>query len=1068
MKASTRDEVGVIEEETSVSENDTEEFQQIPECGQLVKVRSRRWCVVDVRASHLSHRLDKIQHRVFLESIDEDALGEKLEVVWELEPGACIQEKVSLPKISGFDTNVKLTAFLDAVRWGAATNTNLNVLQAPFRSGITIEDYQLDPLVRAIEMSRANLLIADDVGLGKTIEAGLVIQEFILRHRAQTILVVCPSTLQIKWQTEMLEKFGLEFRIVDTEYMRDMRRKQGIHINPWTSYPRLITSMDWIKTGDGLRYLKDILPSETYPRKFDMLVVDEAHNIAPAAAAQYALPSQRTRIIQRLVPHFTHHLFLTATPHNGYAESFSSLLELLDDQRFAKNVKPDPKQLSRVMVRRLKNSIVDENQNPRFPTRVLKGLEIDYTPEEQKIHQLLREFTALRLKSSANSRFANGTKFVHILLKKRLFSSPAAFAHTLEKHRETLLHGRSKPKPATDFDERILHRAILRLEDESNDETEMEMAADEAVNLATELAPSLNPKEEELLGKLTQWAERNKDRVDSKAKAILNWLNAHLKTDGKWNDKRVILFTEYLDTHKWLQTILAHHGFGGDRLAILTGGMAPEDREKVKNAFQTTQKSEVRILLATDAASEGIDLQNCCNYMIHVEIPWNPNVMEQRNGRIDRHGQREREVFIWHPVGKGFSEVETEGRKPGDVEGDCEYLMRAALKINTIRQDLGSVGPVIAQQIEEAMLGHRTKLDTSEAEEKRRRATSLISEEKRLSEKIERLHHQLLATKEDFHLTPQHIENAVRTALELAGKPSLKPVSIDGLPEGTAFEVPALDHSWGEALKGLNHPHTGVRRPITFDHTAVKDREDLVLAHLNHRLVQMSLRLLREQIWQMDDSKSLKRVAVQSVPDLKTPVALVWSRLVITGGDHHRLHEELIFSGGELKGDSYARIRSQSDLDSYLKSAVPFDSIAPEKFEMLKTRFEKHRDKIRATVEARSRDRMEDLNSTIQRRKKLEIEHITEILEHLEADIRTELAKVTPDDDQLRMAFYTEPELSQIRRDRRALEARLERIPTEKEAEIEHIRTHYENPNFRTFPIAVVFLVPQNQTWGAK
>ncbi|MCR5162552.1 MAG: DISARM system SNF2-like helicase DrmD [Thermoguttaceae bacterium] len=1055
-------------QETSISENNPEEIQQIPECGQLVRVRSRRWCVADVISSQLSHRLDKIQYRVILESIEEDALGERLEILWNLEPGACVLEEVRLPDILGFDSNPKLSAFLDAVRWGAATNTNLNKLQAPFRSGITIEDYQLDPLVRAIGMSRANLLIADDVGLGKTIEAGLVIEEFILRHRVQTVLVVCPATLQIKWQTEMLEKFGLEFRIVDTEYLRDMRRKQGLHINPWTSFPRLITSMDWIKSGDGLRYLKDILPSETYPRKFDMLVVDEAHNVAPAAAAQYALPSQRTRIIKRLVPHFTHHLFLTATPHNGYAESFTSLLELLDDQRFAKNVMPDPKQLNHVMVRRLKDSILDENQKPRFPKRVLKGLEIEYTPDEQKVHQLLREFTALRLKSVENSRFANGTKFVHILLKKRLFSSPAAFAHTLEKHRETLLHGRSKPKSSTDTEERILHQAILRLEDDSNDENEMEMATDEAVNLATELAPSLDPKEEELLGKLSQWAERNKDRADSKAKAILNWLNSHLKTDGKWNDKRVVLFTEYLDTHKWLQTILAHHGFGGDRLAILTGGMTPEEREKVKNAFQTTQKSEVRILLATDAASEGIDLQNCCNYMIHIEIPWNPNVMEQRNGRIDRHGQREPEVYIWHPVGKGFSGVETEGRKPGDIEGDCEYLMRAALKINNIRRDLGSVGPVIAQQIEEAMLGHRKTLDTSDAETKRNRAATMLAEDKKLGQKIERLHSQLLETKEDFHLTPDHILNAVQTALELAGKPPLRPVSLPGLPDGTAFEVPPLDHSWGDALKGLAHPHTGVRRPITFDYTAVKDREDVVLAHLNHRLVQMSLRLLREQIWQMNDKKGLYRVAVQSVPGLTTPVALVWSRLVITGGDHHRLHEELIVSGGELKTSSFRRISTQTELDSLLKAAVPFDSIAPEKFELLKTRFEMNREAILKSIDARSEDRMENLKSTIRNREEKEIEDITEILDHLAASIQAELEKTPAPDDQLKFEFYTEAERTQIHQDRRELEARLERIPEEKEAEIRNIHEHYRDLQSRVFPAAVVFLVPQDKAWGAK
>ena len=129
------------------------------------------------------------------------------------------------------------------------------------------------------------------------------------------------------------------------------------------------------------------------------------------------------------------------------------------------------------------------------------------------------------------------------------------------------------------------------------------------------------------------------------------------------------------------------------RVGALHGNMLPDERESVKAAFQAhSDISPVRILLATDAASEGIDLQNHCNYLIHVEIPWNPNVMEQRNGRIDRHGQKEDTVFIWHPVGKGFSTRAADRFvKPGDVAGDHEYLMRAVLKIDTIREDLGNI-----------------------------------------------------------------------------------------------------------------------------------------------------------------------------------------------------------------------------------------------------------------------------------------------------------------------------------------------------------------------------------------
>lgn len=1045
-------------------------FGAVPEPGQLVEVRRRQWVVTDVSSGALSPASNGDQHLVGLSSLDEDSMGEEIQVVWQMEAGAQVLEKAGLPSITGWDSNDRLEAFLDAVRWGAVTNADRSFLQSPFRSGITIEDYQLDPLVRAVEMARVNLLIADDVGLGKTIEAGLVIQELLVRHRARTVFVVCPASLQFKWQTEMQEKFGLEFRIVDTEYVKRLRRERGIHVNPWTSYPRLVTSMDWMKSGEGFRLLKDVLPPHiTYPRKFDILVVDEAHNVAPASASMYALESQRTRLIRSLAPHFTHRLFLSATPHNGYQESFTSLLELLDDQRFARTVMPDEKQLHRVMVRRLKSDIVDANGKPVFPVRKLEGLEIDYSEEERQIHALLGEYTADRSKSVKDTRFEYGTDFVHMLLKKRLFSSPMAFALTLAKHRETLERG--KPKGDRDtMDDRILRKAILKTEEEYSDDSLVEEAQHEAVEVVGELAPPLLPEQRDMLDRLSAWGEKARNRVDSKAKAILDWLESHLKTDGRWNGKRVILFTEYRATHSWLHQILTANGYGGDRLMYLHGSMLPDERESVKAAFQAhTDISPVRILLATDAASEGIDLQNHCNYLIHVEIPWNPNVMEQRNGRIDRHGQKEDAVFIWHPVGKGFSaRVAANERsgsvKPGDVAGDHEYLMRAVLKIDTIREDLGSVGPVIARQIEEAMLGRRSGLDTASAEAKAAKARKFVTAEKRLQERIARLHERLMEAKNDFHLSPEHISRAVEVALDLAEKPSLKPTGSTHGEKGSVFEVPPdLPGSWGRATVGLEHPHTGVRRPITFDHDVAKGRDDVVLAHLNHRLVQMCLRLLREEIWKLDDVKRLHRVAIRTVPDseLTVPAVAVWSRLVITGGDHHRLHEELTLAGGELEHKRFARIAQVGKLEALVAQGSP---IEPDQalFDVLKDRFERHENALMAAVEARSRDRLKFLENTLDRRMKSEIADVRTVLDELEASIRKEL-KSDRQGGQLYLPGFSPEEMAQVKKDVHALKARLARIPAERDEEKSAIEKHYDNPVDRTFPAAVVFLVPQSQ-----
>ena len=216
---------------------ETQAYRARPEPGQLVEVRRRQWVVAEVNSSTLESN-SASQNCVTLSSIDEDGLGEELEVIWELEPGAQVIERAGLPSITGQDDSNTLDAFLDAVRWGAATNADRGFLQAPFRSGVSIEDFQLDPLVRAIDMARVNLLIADNVGLGKTIEAGLVIQELLLRHRARTVLIICPASLQEKWRVEMLEKFGLDFRLVDTEGASTFvkfhwRPKRGVHSTLW-------------------------------------------------------------------------------------------------------------------------------------------------------------------------------------------------------------------------------------------------------------------------------------------------------------------------------------------------------------------------------------------------------------------------------------------------------------------------------------------------------------------------------------------------------------------------------------------------------------------------------------------------------------------------------------------------------------------------------------------------------------------------------------------------------------------------------------------------------------------
>jgi len=1048
----------------------------IPVSGQLVEVRRRHFVVTDVLKSSIAPdairtHLERPQHLVSLSSVEEGAEGEELQVIWELEPGTSVKERMTLPEPHGFDNPRRMDAFLDAVRWGAVASADVNAFQAPFRSGIDIEDYQLDPLVRAIRMPRVNLLIADDVGLGKTIEAGLVIQELLVRRHAHTVMIVCPASIQIQWQNAMRDKFGLEFRIVGSDLIKDLRRRRGLHVNPWTHFPRLITSIDYLKRDRPMRRFREALPpadSPLYPRKFDILVVDEAHNVAPSGTGRYAMSSQRTEAIRTIAPHFEHRLFLTATPHNGYKESFSALLELLDNQRFSRGVPPDPQQLQAVMVRRIKTDLPPKwDGSPRFPERKIEPIEVDYTDQERLAHTALKQYAALRTQNTGGEDEKFAAEFVLKLLKKRLFSSPEAFRATLEKHEQSILTATRRTAKAAKPTLKVLRARVDGMQDDFDKDDDMDDNAQEVVEMAGRLFRPLSDEEKGLLKKLRDFATQSASRADSKAKQLIAWLKENIKPEGQWTRERVLIFTEYRATQKWLLTILSAHGFAEkNRFETLYGGMDQKKTEEIKAAFQADPKdSPLRILLATDCASEGIDLQNHCSMLIHYEIPWNPNRMEQRNGRLDRHGQKAPKVLVYHFVSKGYQRNGSFHGSPGSLDGDLEFLMRVADKIENIRQDLGRVGPVIAEQVEQAMLGRRRELDTSGAEREAGSVRGMWRFERDLRARIEKLVAELDESKQVLRISPENVHAVVETGLELAGQPELIRVNGRGPDQGSPghtpvshmFHLPAFTGSWASCAEGIEHPYDRKRRPIVFDQELAKDRDDVVLAHLNHKLVQMCLRLLREEIWSHADVKKLHRVCARmtSGDQLSTPAVVAHGRLVILGDDNRRLHEEIIDAGGYLKEGRFVRM-NVTETKQALSSAT--DTDAPDRVKQALTRlWTGHSEQLLRALEARMRDRTSGLQKALGDRCEKEIADLTAILNELDRSIRDQIRKPLPEQYEL----WPEHEMSQLKRDVAALESRLKRIPGEIDQETKAIRDRYASPTPRLFPVAVTYLVPR-------
>ncbi len=1051
----------------------------VPEPGQLVDVRRRRYVVVDIAQSPLSGGILTLgsyqrQHLVTLSSVEDDALGEELQVIWEIEPGATTIEKTPLPEPIGFDTPQRLDTFLNAVRWGAASSADVRAIQAPFRSGVDLEDYQLDPVARAIQMPRVSLLIADDVGLGKTIEAGLVAQELIIRHRARRILIICPAALQVQWHNQMRDKFGLDFRIVDSKSLHELRKERGLHVNPWTHFPRLITSIDFLKRERPLRLFSEVLPAEgtsPYPRKFDLLILDEAHNIAPSGRGKYATDSLRTLALRRLTPHFEHKLFLSATPHNGYRESFSALLELLDNQRFARGVEPDFEQLNAIMVRRLKSELPPRwNGEPRFPKREISPIEVAYTQEERDIHQALQQYSELRIAHASDSTEQYATEFVAKLLKKRLFSSPAAFFITLTKHKSALIEAKRHTSVTRRPSAQILRSQIEMLDEENDNDESIADATDAALEAVAPLFREPSDQEQALLQQMHTWAERARHRPDSKAQRLIAWLEQTIKPGGRWSDTRVIIFTEYRDTQHWLHDLLTREGFvqigpdGEKRLLTLYGGMNTEDRERVKAAFQADPAdASVRILLATDAASEGIDLQNHCSHLIHYEIPWNPNRLEQRNGRIDRHGQRADQVNVSHFVSSTYR-TQT-GSNTSKLDADLEFLMTAVDKIERIREDLGNVGPVIADQVEEAMLGRRRTLDTKRAEEhapSRKLQSFMRKQREKVEERIRQLYEQLQESKRELDLTPENIQAVVETALELAKQPPLQQRTLYD-PHGNSapievFDVPELSGSWATCTDGLSHPHTHQIRPIVFDHSRALGRDDVVLAHLNHRLVAMSLRLLRAEVWGSFDRK-LYRVTARTVPSLQMdgPAVIAHARLLILGGDNQRLHEELIVAGGYLRAGRFVRM-SERQLKEAL-TAAQYHMASQNIQQELAAQWPRHKDALVQALSGRMRERATSLQKTLAIRSDKEQRDIRSILIELQESIRKELSQ--PAVVQLQFTGFSQDERQQYERDLDALEERANQIDDEIRQEVERIQRRFADPQPRLFPVAITYLVPE-------
>ena len=556
---------------------------------------------------------------------------------------------------------------------------------------------KVDPLPHQLEavyeyfmkLPSVRFLLADDAGAGKTIMAGLLIRELKLRGLAERILVVCPANLTFQWQREMFEKFDQQFHVLRGSNIRDQ-----FGMNQWLDNNQVITSLDLAKREDILAGLKQAT--------WDLVVIDEAHRMS---ASDESHKSQRYRLGELLRDSADNILLMTATPHKGDPRNFTLFLQLLDQDAYA-DVKSIEEAMARrrapFYLRRTKEAMVyfPERQEdgewatmPVFTKRIPRTADFNIEGDELQLYKAVTDFVkkqSSRAATQGDDRRAQAIGFLMSMYQRRLASSTRSMKKSLENRarrlEEHLAHAQELASHAPPV--------LPDLEDlEEMDDHERERL-EELLDAIT-LAESADQVRDEI-AELQELAVQAGAVEDSGTEAKLHRLHGILQEEGFFDDpdQRLLIFTEFRDTLDYLMEKLQVWGF---RAGNIHGGMNPGSRDEPGTRLYVEQQfkdGDIQVLVATEAAGEGINLQ-CCHVLFNYDIPWNPNRLEQRMGRIHRYGQRS-DCLIFNFVATNTIEGKVLERLLGKLQE-----IRDALDDDAVFNVVGEVLP--ANQVERVL-----------------------------------------------------------------------------------------------------------------------------------------------------------------------------------------------------------------------------------------------------------------------------------------------------------------------------------------------------------------------------
>lgn len=541
--------------------------------GMRIIVRGEEWMVKKVETNSLGNQtlhvigisqLVKDYESMFLVDVEDD-----IEIV---DPAKVIL----VPDNSAFFRKSKV--YIES-QWRGKIPTD-NKIHIGNKAAMDLMSYQLEPAQMALNKTRQRILIADTVGLGKTLEAGVLMSELIARGKGKRILVVTVKSMMTQFQKEMWNRFTIPLVRLDSSRIQSVRAKLPTNYNPFFYYDKTIISVDTLKNDlDYRTHLENAW--------WDIIVIDEAHNVAKRGDRS----SQRSKLASLLANRSDTLIMLTATPHDGKGQSVASLMNMLDPTAIADEENYTKDDIEGLLIRRFKKDIQDQVSGA-FKERVITIERCAASAREEAAYDI---FANMKLQMDESRTRGKGILF-KTSLEKSLFSSPAACIKSIDAR-------------------------IRKLEKKYPDGDMPDIATLEELKAALELITPVDFSRYAKLLKLLNSAE-------------YGWSSSK-------NNDRLVIFTERIETMKYLaENLKKDLGLKDNQLEVMHGGMSDKELQRIVDEFGRAE-SPIRVIVASDVASEGINLHYLSHRLIHFDIPWSLMVFQQRNGRIDRYGQTE-------------------------------------------------------------------------------------------------------------------------------------------------------------------------------------------------------------------------------------------------------------------------------------------------------------------------------------------------------------------------------------------------------------------------------------------